>query len=609
MNLLDIAKSCEDIAWGVFSFLPHVPTASVDISAVVAELYAIGASLRSLDGSHKTPSRRQNFTHIATDLELVVRASLRQTLRDIYDSLSRMNQAIHITNLHNAAATAAGTPIADTIAALHKRTWDGLWHYFYTQAGYSLHLRLKYYKQMLEEMSAIAQGEVADEVMLASCRAAITTLRVIQDRQVAIQAQQEVQKQHQQHHHHQQQHQMPGQFPQQPPFHHHPHHPHVSASVPPVPPPPPPPPPPPAPGVPGVTPVAMPRAVSPDDSLEHILDPPRAPEPPKRKSSMKKAGSFERQRPNRKEHRDSIHWSNPTSPKSPVDSSSDTMSLSSNSFKHWAMKVYGSVTTSTPLRSTGDMTKCYGENMPEVKAHLDKGYIELLQLKFPGRPQVTFSFFLRDRDHRVRVLCKVKSDKRTAYSSTVITSLLIHREGSCLMLCHPSSGEEDRVAWANLQFSTLEYMVLFFCTFIALRGQDSSDPVSRIKDYQLDGEELVFSGETIDNHYIHALHIYVDTSTRAVRLHATVLHGELKHVPVWTAFIHQYVKRPRSWMRHVEQEVIYLTELQPTVFINSDEYKPSTTARGEHIITFTSSEDAVMFMESINEISHVLRKK
>lgn len=92
-------------------------------------------------------------------------------------------------------------------------------------------------------------------------------------------------------------------------------------------------------------------------------------------------------------------------------------------------------------------------------------------------------------------------------------------------------------------------MVFFFCTFIALRGQDSSNPVSRIKDFELDGKELVFSGyvkynsfspcsfaltlynfdsETIDNHYIHALHIYVDHDTRAVRLHATVLHGELK---------------------------------------------------------------------------------
>ncbi|KAK2868051.1 hypothetical protein FQN49_003202 [Arthroderma sp. PD_2] len=177
------------------------------------------------------------------------------------------------------------------------------------------------------------------------------------------------------------------------------------------------------------------------------------------------------------------------------------------------------------------------------------------------------------------------------------------------MLCHPSDGKEDRVAWANLQFNTLEYMVFFFCTFIALRGQDSSNPVSRIEDYELVGEELFFSGETVDNHYIHALHIYVDRETRAVRLHSTVLHGELKHVPVWTAFIHQYLKKPRSWMRHVEQEVIYLTKLQPTVFINPDEYRPSITSRGEHIITFTSSDDAIMFMEAISEVAEIIRKK
>ncbi|KAK2868052.1 hypothetical protein FQN49_003203 [Arthroderma sp. PD_2] len=349
LNLLDIGQSCEDIARGVFSFLAHVPSASVDITAVVAELYALGAVLRALDGTYKIPARRQNFAIIANDLELIVRASLRQTLRDIYDMLSRMNQAIHITSIHNAAATAVGTPVADTTAALHKRTWDAMWQYFYQQAGYTLHLRLRYYKQMLEEMSAIVQGEVADEVMLASCRAAITALRIAQDRQVAQLAhQQQQQQQHNQHHQHQQQHQMPGQFPQQPQFHHQP-------GVPPAPPPPPP-----APRAPGMSPLDIPRALTPEVPLETILDPPRAPEPPKRKSSMKRRSSFERQRPNRKpEHRDSIHWPNPTSPRSPVDAvdstSSDTMSLASTTIRHWASKVYNSVITSTPLRPTGDM--------------------------------------------------------------------------------------------------------------------------------------------------------------------------------------------------------------------------------------------------------------
>ncbi|KAF3483800.1 uncharacterized protein GIQ15_03124 [Arthroderma uncinatum] len=158
LNLLDVAQTCEDIARGIFNFLAHVPTASVDITAVVAELYALGAMLRGLDGIYKIPAHRHNFTRITSDLELIVRASLRQSLRDIFEMLNRMNQAIHITSIHNAAATAAGTPIADTTSALHKRTWDGMWLFFYQQAGYTLHLRLRYYKQMLEEMSAIVQG-------------------------------------------------------------------------------------------------------------------------------------------------------------------------------------------------------------------------------------------------------------------------------------------------------------------------------------------------------------------------------------------------------------------------------------------------------------------
>lgn len=37
-------------------------------------------------------------------------------------------------------------------------------------------------------------------------------------------------------------------------------------------------------------------------------------------------------------------------------------------------------------------------------------------------------------------------------------------------------------------------MVLFFCTFLALRSQDMGKPVSHILDWELDGEEEVFGG-------------------------------------------------------------------------------------------------------------------
>jgi hypothetical protein len=36
-------------------------------------------------------------------------------------------------------------------------------------------------------------------------------------------------------------------------------------------------------------------------------------------------------------------------------------------------------------------------------------------------------------------------------------------------------------------------MVLFFCTFLALRSQDSGRPVSQIRDYELFHEEELFA--------------------------------------------------------------------------------------------------------------------
>lgn len=37
-------------------------------------------------------------------------------------------------------------------------------------------------------------------------------------------------------------------------------------------------------------------------------------------------------------------------------------------------------------------------------------------------------------------------------------------------------------------------MVLFFCTFLALRSQDCHKPVEGIRDYELDDEEELFGG-------------------------------------------------------------------------------------------------------------------
>jgi hypothetical protein len=37
-------------------------------------------------------------------------------------------------------------------------------------------------------------------------------------------------------------------------------------------------------------------------------------------------------------------------------------------------------------------------------------------------------------------------------------------------------------------------MVIFYCTFLALRGQDSGHPISHIQDFELWGEEELYGG-------------------------------------------------------------------------------------------------------------------
>lgn len=137
MTFQDLAHAAEDVATVLTAFVSKVPEHATDITSVVSEVFAISTALRSLESSHAVPGLRANFNAIADDVELVVRASLRTTLRDLFDALSRMN----------------GDP-----AAAHRATWISLWTFFQRQAGFSLLLRLKYYRAMLGEMAAAARG-------------------------------------------------------------------------------------------------------------------------------------------------------------------------------------------------------------------------------------------------------------------------------------------------------------------------------------------------------------------------------------------------------------------------------------------------------------------
>jgi hypothetical protein len=102
-------------------------------------------------------------------------------------------------------------------------------------------------------------------------------------------------------------------------------------------------------------------------------------------------------------------------------------------------------------------------------------------------------------------------------------------------------------------------MVLFYCTFVALKARNLLTVQIRPNEFQLHREKRLFqaydytrpssssvrnwlanggglASQIIDDGFKHSLIVYEDIQTRGLRLHAAVWEGELRQCPVWTAF-------------------------------------------------------------------------
>lgn len=101
-------------------------------------------------------------------------------------------------------------------------------------------------------------------------------------------------------------------------------------------------------------------------------------------------------------------------------------------------------------------------------------------------------------------------------------------------------------------------LVLFHCTFIALKARNNLTVNMDPREYKFPNEKRLFQAyvssfqllipqtlssrltqihrQIIDDGYQHSLIVYEDTRTRGMRLHAAVWDGELRACPVWTAF-------------------------------------------------------------------------
>ncbi|PKY08365.1 hypothetical protein P168DRAFT_246889 [Aspergillus campestris IBT 28561] len=293
----------------------------------------------------------------------------------------------------------------------------------------------------------------------------------------------------------------------------------------------------------------------------------------------------------------------PEAPGSPVTSSTTSHSADSNVLSdHWAKRVFLEEHSRTRIPYVGERSKCLGEPTPGVKRWLqDQGFEELFQLAFNGDSDLRVYMYLREDDHRTRIVCKAPRNSRSSdYFCLPLNMLEIVRTGSCLQLCRRRRGGSELVLWATFKFGTIEQLVLFFCTFLALRSQDSGRPIERIRDYELDDEVEIFGGLIIDDDYLHALRVYRDKESNAIRLQASIHKGEMNRSPVWTAFITEHVVT-RGWARRMDAKKVVLREMEKTIFTLSD-YTPPRTRRGEHVLKFANATDAQEFIRIIGDL-------
>ncbi|KAL3493648.1 hypothetical protein BJX62DRAFT_71212 [Aspergillus germanicus] len=521
------AGTAEEVAAGFRRFRDPLPEHATEITGLIADLYTISSSLKTLEDLSTDRRYRLNIPFARPDLDLVS-ASLQYTLDDIVDFFG---------HLEGRRASSRNT---------HKRIWMFMGRFFMDESAESLSIRLAKYKVFLQELEDYIKDNNPDQGHMSRLREAFKELLVQQDSRLALRL--------------------------------------------------------------GAMSVSSPSSTSSNSTT------PSSPVSDRRPRTRR---SYERQRPSHLSPLSPISASSgsffdiptvPDAPASPITSSATTQSLGSNtSADHWASRVFYGPRTATRIPGRGQESRCYGDTQTGLKSWLlDEGFEEVLQLAFPsppGSPDFRVFFYLREDDHRSRIVCKApRRGQPSEYFCLPLNMLeIVRNQPSCLQLCRRRRGGTELVMWANLKFSTIEDMVIFYCTFLALRSQDSGRPVEQIRDYELTHEEELFGSPILDDDYMHALRVYRDTKTGAVRLQASVHKGEMKRSPVWTAFITEQVKT-HGWIRMIGPKVILLRELRQTIFTSSD-YTPPKTNRGQHRLEFDSPEDAEGFISTMAELA------
>ncbi|KAJ5957227.1 hypothetical protein N7501_011506 [Penicillium viridicatum] len=568
-------QSADDVAAGFYAFRAPLPEHVGEITSLMSELYAISSSLTTLERLAEDPRNHRYFEMIKPDL-YVVQASFTYTIEDIGEMFR-------------------GLDGPDASSARYKRTWVIMSRFFWDQSNYTLATRLAKYKTVFKEFNDLVREGHYTSSLLVGLVGGFKTLLSIQDGRFAARFEgmtlrpndsptgnrasppSPVRERPVREHplrdrllrdHPVRDHPLRDRLVRDHAVRDHPVRDHPVRDHP-----------------------VRDHPVRDHPVRDHPVREHPVRERPASDRNARRQRSYERTRP---PHISSPPMSSssttssdfppsvPDIPLSPLTSASATTATSHSSDpdvikEHWAKDTFGSSTTNTPL--------------PSVR-----------EKSLNDESDMRVSFYLRRTDLRVRILCRERHRMGPSnYYCLPLNLLEVLRDGSCLRICRRRNRGTELVLWTQLKFTTLEDLVLFHGTFLALRSQDEGHPVGEILDYELAHEEQCFGGTITDDDYVHALRVYKDTVTGAVRLQSSVHLGELNHTPVWTAFVTHNLGK-RSWLKPYDSKTVILRDVKPVIFMSMDDYTPPQRSHGQHVLEFTSSSDAREFLDVMDEL-------
>ncbi|RDA94106.1 hypothetical protein CP533_6590 [Ophiocordyceps camponoti-saundersi (nom. inval.)] len=202
---------------------------------------------------------------------------------------------------------------------------------------------------------------------------------------------------------------------------------------------------------------------------------------------------------------------------------------------HWAEHIFSlPLPSRTALRSQQPSTSL-GPHLTWNQLEIPVRSKMLFRRSF-NDDQISLTAFLNGRDQSPYLLLRILVRGTPWFAVRGAHELCIDRDGSSLRLKRWSRSEGRSKIWVVLYFLTWEELVLMHCTFVSLKARNNLTIRLSPEECSLGGESKLFQACILDDEFRHSLIVYRDRASGALRLHAAVWDGELRHCPVWTAF-------------------------------------------------------------------------